>query len=158
MVYVAFFIFVFVAWLVTTTMEDNRSIDLARANRHINENYGKCKFSLISNNGSEYLLITEKDKIVLGQNKLKSTIYIKDIMKVDIKYNVVEQHKQRVLTVMPTFDTTTSLSSVELNIYSFDSIDLNHRFYPSNYNTNMVNQLEKFKYLVENIRSKTIQG
>ena len=31
--------------------------------------------------------ITEKDKIVLGQNKLKTTIDIKDILKIDIKYN-----------------------------------------------------------------------
>lgn len=133
----------------------NDSENVKHTNEIVNGVYSNCKFSLVSKNKDTQLLITNRNSVAFVSPKTNVEIYIRDIMKVDIKYNVIEKHKQRVLSVMPTFDTTTSLTSIELNIFTFTDNDLNLFFLVSSYDSNLSTQIEKFKYLVESIKSET---
>lgn len=145
---------VFVIILLLEESANNSAVkSLNHAKKNVNDNYKNCKFSLFNDNGSEYLLVTENDNIVFVSYETNKEININDIIKVELKYNIQENNKQKVLTIMPTFDKNTSLISIELKIFTYSDNDLSYIFKAIRY-PNLENRLEKFKYLVEDIRSK----
>lgn len=161
---VLFIGFVVLVIVVVLGESANTSVakSLNRVKKNVNDKYKNYKFSLFSNSGSEYLLITENNTIVFVSYDNNKEININDILKVELKYNIKEKNKQKVLTVMPTFDKYTSLISIELKIFTYSNNDLSHIFKVSKYpnledrlENNLENRLQKFKYLVEDIKSKS---
>lgn len=120
----------------------------------INKNYENRKFLLINNCGGEYLLITENDTIVYGGYGIMKEIQIDDVMKIDIKYDVREKNTKRILAVVPTFEKTTSLIGVIVNILTFSNNDFSNEFNLNSYEVDVSLQIDKFKYIVEEIKNK----
>lgn len=121
----------------------------------INKNYENRKFLLISRCGGEYLLITENNTIVYGKyNGIMKEIQIDDVMKIDIEYNIREKNTKRILTVVPTFEKTTSLTGVIVNILTFSNDDFSNEFNVNSYEVDVRLQIDKFKYIVEEIKNK----
>lgn len=159
--FIGFVVFVIIL-LLGESADTSATKSLNHAKKNVNDNYKNCKFSLFNDNGSEYLLITENNTIVFTTYDTNKEININDILKVELKYNIKEKNKQRVLTVMPTFDKDTSLISIELKIFTYSNNDLSHIFkvirYPNledRLENNLENRLQKFKYLVEDLKSKS---
>lgn len=123
--------------------------------QRINKNYENRKFLLISNCGGEYLLITENNSIVYSKYNEIKEIQIDDVMRIDIKYDVREKNTKRILAVVPTFEKTTSLTGVILNILTFSNNDFSNEFNLNSYEVDVSLQIDKFKYLVEDIKSKS---
>lgn len=148
-------ILLIIVYIIASSSEKNNKIKVQDAELCNLSHYGTCKYSFYSKNGQQYLLVTGDNKIVFVDNYNKKTeINLNDIMKVDLKYHVVERHKQKVLTVVPSFDKTTALSKLELNIFTYSDNDINYIFNPICYPEDLVNKLEKFKYLIDDIKSK----
>lgn len=123
--------------------------------QRINKNYENRKFLLISNCGGEYLLITENNTIVYGKyNGIIKEIQIDDVMKIDIEYNIREKNTKRILAVVPTFEKTTSLIGVIVNILTFSNDDFSNEFNVNSYEVDVRLQIDKFKYIVEEIKNK----
>ena len=159
--FIGFVLFVTIL-LLEESANTSAAKSLNRVKKNVNDKYENYKFSLFNDNGSEYLLITENNTIVFTTYDTNKEININDILKVELKYNIKEKNKQKVLTVMPTFDKDTSLISIELKIFTYSNNDLSHIFkvirYPNledRLENNLENRLQKFKYLVEDIKSKS---
>lgn len=151
--FIGFVIFVIIL-LLEESADTSAAKSLNRVKKNVNDKYENYKFSLFNDNGSEYLLITENNTIVFTTYDTNKEININDILKVELKYNIQENNKQKVLTVMPTFDKNTSLISIELKIFTYSDNDLSYIFKVIRY-PNLENRLEKFKYLVEDLKSQS---
>lgn len=147
-------LFGFVTVIVAIAILGN-DVEGARSTmQKINKNYENRKFLLINSCGGEYLLITENDTIVYGGYGIMKEIQIDDVMKIDIEYDIREKNTKRILTVVPTFEKTTSLTGVILNILTFSNDDFSNEFNVNSYEVDVRLQIDKFKYIVEEIKNK----
>ena len=148
-------LFGFVAVIVAIAILGNDVEGMRSTMQKINKNYENRKFLLINRCGGEYLLITENDTIVYGRYGEIKEIQIDDVMKIDIEYNVREKNTKRILTVVPTFEKTTSLIGVIVNILTFSNDDFSNEFNVNSYEVDVRLQIDKFKYIVEEIKNKS---
>ena len=148
-------LFGFVTVIVAIAILGNDVEGMRSTMQKINKNYENRKFLLINRCGGEYLLITENDTIVYGRYGEIKEIQIDDVMKIDIEYNIREKNTKRILTVVPTFEKTTSLIGVILNILTFSNDDFSNEFNVNSYEVDVRLQIDKFKYIVEEIKNKS---
>ena len=154
MIVLLLLLFGFVTVIVAIAILGN-DVEGARSTmQKINKNYENRKFLLINRCGGEYLLITENDTIVYGRYGEIKEIQIDDVMKIDIEYDIREKNTKRILAVVPTFEKTTSLIGVIVNILTFSNDDFSNEFNVNSYEVDVRLQIDKFKYIVEEIKNK----
>ena len=95
-----------------------------------------------------------EERNVKEKKEIIKEIQIDDVMKIDIEYDIREKNTKRILTVVPTFEKTTSLIGVIVNILTFSNDDFSNEFNVNSYEVDVRLQIDKFKYIVEEIKNK----
>ena len=119
----------------------------------------ECKF-LIRPEGDNksYLAITSDNKIKFSYPRMAGEVDIKDVLKIDLKFDVLHQKRKKrntPLTLIEKYNDVEILRGIELRIFQMN----NNKDYMLSYDANsykdpIVSQIEKFKYLVEDIKGK----
>lgn len=145
----------FVIWVVCTCAKDSK--DMEDKPKEVLNKFGECKYSLFTDCGREYLVVTKDDKINYSYPKsnLLGEVDIKNILKVDLQFITVNKNKKQPLTIMDTYNTSSVLRKINLKIFQMnDGEDISITYLIANQKSDLPIKLEKFKYLVEDIKNR----
>lgn len=103
--------------------------------KNILSKYPNSKYRLFTNECNDYLIISEKDHVFMSN------------------YEVLEKNRMRILTIVPTFDKQTILKGINIEIHVKKGSTIIASF---DNRTNLIGartHIEKFKYMVEDIKN-----